>query len=387
VDDRPLKIEMVLPTLEVGGMEVMAARLSRALAERGHDVGLTCVECGGVLADELLAEGYRVAVVPAPGLRSNARAPHLESWLQTIRPDVVHVHSGVWLKAARAARHAGASRVVHTLHGVFEREPWYAGTVRRWAARHTDGIVAVSESLRDYLIRDVKVDRAKVRVIVNGVNTARFRPGPRTGALRRPLRIDDGRLVIGNVARLDPIKNHALLLEAFALVRAQVPEATLVLVGEGPLREELESHARALELYQHVHFPGTLDDVAAAYRDFDLFVLPSRIEGTSMSILEAMASGVAVITTAVGGSPELLAQGRCGMLVPPDDPAALATAMIAALRDGARRRRLAAMAREHVTARYGEDMMLREYEALYRGDTSRSPTPHELMTMSGQCVG
>jgi glycosyltransferase involved in cell wall biosynthesis len=364
-----MKIEMVLPTLEAAGMEIVTAQLARSLASRGHDVGLTCIEHGGVLADELTAEGHRVAVVPALGLRSNVRAPSLEAWFRELKPDVVHLHNGVWLKAARAARRVGTSRVVHTLHGILDREPWYGAAMTRWAARHTDRIVAVSESLREYLVHDVKVDSAKVRVIVNGVNTTRFRPGPPTGVVRKALGIDDGRLVIGNVARLDPIKNHALLLDAFAMVRVKVPEATLVIIGDGPLREELELRARALALESHVHFLGTLDNVAATYRDFDLFVLPSRIEGTSMSILEAMASGVCVVATAVGGTPELLANGRCGILVPSQEGVALAAAMTEVLLDGDRRRGLAGAAREHVVARYGDDTMLRAYEELYRAHT------------------
>jgi glycosyltransferase involved in cell wall biosynthesis len=362
---RRLKIEMVLLTLEPAGMEVMTARLTCALANRGHDVGVTCIEGAGVLAEELRAAGHRVAVVPAPGLWSNLRAVRLEKRFRDLRPDVVHAHSGTWLKTVRAARGAAVPCVVYTEHGVLDREPWYRGALKRQAARYTDAVVSVSGPLREYLVHRVGVDPDKVCLIPNGVDTGRFRPGPRTGALRSRLGIADDRLVIGNVARLDAIKNHELLLDAFALLHARMPEAALVIVGDGALRDALEARISAHRLESHAHLFGPTRDVAAICRDFDLFVLSSKTEGTPMSLLEAMASGVCVVATAVGGIPDLLGGGRYGWLAPPDDRVALAEAMAVALRDRERRRSVAAAAREQIIARYSEAAMIETYEGLY----------------------
>ena len=387
MDRGSLTVEMVLPALEAAGMEAMTARLMRALAARGHRVGVTCIEAGGVLADQLRSEGYRVALVPALGLRAMWRAPLLESWLRTVGPDVVHVHSGAWLKAARAARRAGVPRVVHTVHGLIgdDVEPWYVPLLHRQAARYTDWVIPVSAPLRDYMKRRVNVDAARMRVIPNGVNTDTFRPGPPTGALRERLRIASDRLVVGIVARLDPVKNHALLLDAFARVRALVPETALVIVGDGPLRSSLESRARSLGIDRDVHFVGVSTDVATLYRELDAFVLSSNAEGTSMSIIEAMASGVCVVATAVGGTPELLADGACGLLVPPGDPAALADALTLVLRDGARRRLLADAGRARAEEHYSERLMIDAYEALYHGET-RPSMGREMLTESGRCA-
>jgi len=387
VERGPLRIEMVIPAMEAAGMEVMTARLTRALAARGHHVGLTCIESGGVLADELRAEGFRVSVIPALGLRSILRAPLLETWLRTVAPDVVHVHSGAWLKAARAARRAGVPRVVHTAHGLIgdDGEPWYVPLLHRWAARYTDWVAPVSAPLRDYMARRVKVDEAKMCVIPNAVNTDHFRPGPPTGALRKRLRIASDRLVVGTVARLDPVKNHALLIDAFARVRALVPEAALVIIGDGPLRASLESRARSLGLDQDIHFVGVSNDVAALYHELDLFVLSSNAEGTSMSILEAMASGVCVVATSVGGTPDLLADGASGMLVPPGDPAALGAALTELLRDAARRRHFADAGRARVEEHYSELLMIEAYEALYCG-RARPSVGRNTLTASGRCA-
>ena len=242
----PLKVEMVLPTLEAAGMEVMAARMARALAHPRSRCRRDVYRGRWRPRRRPRRERLPRAVVPAPGLRSNVYAPRLEAWFRSVRPDVVHVHSGVWLKAARAARRAGARHVIHTVHGLLDREPWYGPALMRLAARHTDRIAAVSDPLRDYLVNDVRVDPSKVSVIPNGVSTERFRPQSRTGALRSALCIGDDALVIGIVARLAWVKNHALLLDAFALVRERVPNAHLVIVGDGPLRKDLEAHAREL---------------------------------------------------------------------------------------------------------------------------------------------
>lgn len=382
-----LRIEMVLPTLEAAGMEVMAARLARALKAQGHDVGFTCLEGAGALADGLSRDGCRVAVIRAPGFRSNVRASDLEAWFRDIAPDVVHVHSGVWLKAAHAARRAGAPRVVHTLHGLLDREPWFGPALMRWAARYTDRVAAVSDPLREYLVRDVGLGPAKVCIIRNGVNTDRLRPQPRTGAIRRPLNIGDDAPVIGSVARLAPVKNHVLLLEAFSRVRDRVRNAHLVMVGEGPLRKALEQRTAALGLTSSAHFFGEAMDVTAIYPDFDQFVLASKAEGTSMSVLEAMASGVPTVATAVGGTPELLDHGRCGTLVPSDDVGSLAEALVSSLLNPERRCAQATAAREWAVDRYSEHAMVRAYERLYRGHALEKDEPiHEIHPGGRRCV-
>jgi len=365
VGARRLKVEMVLPELQVGGMEVMAARLTRSLTSRGHDVGITCIVEGGPLADQLRSEGYRVTVVRAPGLLTNIRAPSLERWLRDREPDVVHTHSGAWLKAVRAARRGTVRCVVHTEHGLFDPEPWYGGALRRRAARYTDCVVAVSDPLHAMLTRRDGLDPEQVRVIPNGVDINRFAPAPRTGDLHRRLGIDDSTFLIGAVGRLAPVKNHAMLLEAFALLGAHQPNAALVIIGDGTCRAALQEHISSHGLTGRAFLLGEAPDVATLYRDLDLFVLSSRHEGMPMSVLEAMASGVPVVSTSVGGVPDLLAHGRLGWLAPSDDAVALGEAMNAAIEDEDHRRTVALEARSEVIERYSEDTMLERYERLY----------------------
>lgn len=358
-------IEMVLPSMPTAGMEVLVARMVRALDRRGHRVGVTCIETLGPLGEELADEGVRVTLAGAHGLRTIVRAPDLEHWLHRAGADVVHVHSGAWLKASGAARRV-ALPVVATVHGIEAPEPWYGPGLMHWAARRSDRVVAVSDSVADHLLRTVRVAPERLTTIPNGIDTERFAPAGRTGAIRRRLGLSPATRVIGHVARLNPIKNQALLVAAFGQLHARMPDTALVIVGDGPLRRDLEERVASLGLTGAVHFIGLERDVAPIYADFDAFVLSSHSEGTSMSMLEAMASGIACVATAVGGNPALLADGRCGMLVPAGDPESLANALHDLIGDDVRRGRLAEAARARVLAHFSECAMLDAYVALYR---------------------
>jgi glycosyltransferase involved in cell wall biosynthesis len=382
--DRSLAIELVVPTLVVGGMEVLVASMARGLAARGHRVGVTCLEYDGELAGGLRADGIRVSVVPTPGLRPLVHAPALAAHFAQLRLDVVHSHSGVWEKTARAARHAGVGRVVHTVHGLLQKEPWHGPLLKRWGARHTDWIVAVSEPLRDYLVREIGLRDQRVRVLINGIDTDSFRPGERTGALRERLGLDAATPLVGTVARLAPVKNHVMLVDAFARVVQRRPDAHLAIVGDGPMRAPLEERIAALGLTDRVHLSGMMTDLAPVYRDFDVFVLSSLAEGTSVSMLEAMASARGIVATRVGGNTNLLDDGACGVLVPSDDAEAMAGALDALLGAPAERARLGATARERVLAHFSEAAMLDAYEALYAPGTRG----HETLTPEQiACVG
>jgi len=359
--DKPLSIQMIVPSLPRAGMEVVVTNLTLRLVELGHRVAVTCLETDGPLAETLRARSVDVDVVPAPGVSSNFRAPLLEAHLRSSRPDVVHSHSGVWLKAAHAARRVGVPRVVHTAHGLLSPEPWFAPKLMWAAARYTDTIVAVSRPLSEYLRRHCGRARSRVCVIPNGVDTKRFAPSP------APAQPPRGEFRLGHVARLEPVKNQRLLIQAFSIVAAAEPGAVLMIAGDGPLRGELQGQAARLGLGERVRFAGEVKDIPTWLRHLDAFVLSSDAEGTPMSILEALSSGVPVVSTAVGGIPDSLDQGRAGSLVPAGDATALASALLTLMRDTNQRAKLASRGRAWVQAEYSEDSMVKRYEALYRG--------------------
>ena len=348
----------------MGGMERLVVRMAQAYRERGVDASITVIEAAGALADEARDLGIPVSLVPTPGVWTNMHAPALAEHFAARRLHVVHAHSGVWLKSVRAARAARIPGVVHTFHGIVENEPWYLDYMRRAASWGTDSIVAVSESLRTVLVQQAGIPRNRVDVIVNGVDVRRFAPDGRAGERenghgeRRPF-------VIGHVARLDPIKNQGMLLRAFQRVRQTVTEARLHIAGEGPSRAGLESLATELGLHDSVSFLGEVRDTPALYRSFDVFALSSISEGTSMSILEAMACGVPVVATAVGGTPALVRNGELAVLVPGGDLEAMANALVRLAANPEQRRAIAGTARGYTVANYSEDAMLERYLTLY----------------------
>ncbi len=374
---RPLAIEMVVPALVTGGMEMMTIHLSRALATRGHRVGITCLEKEGELAQGLEDSGIRISVVPCPGSAPLLRAHQgLRDHLAKRAPDVVHAHNGVWAKAALAARAAGTSAIIHTAHGFDLDEPWFSDVLRWWAGLHTDLVVAVSHPLQDHFVRKARIPANRVTSVINGIDTTRFAPGPRNGALRTSLGIGSETPLIGCVARLDPVKNHALLMDAMSLLVRQGVDARLVLVGDGPLRESIQARVSTLGLEGKVFLVGTMVDTAPVYREFDIFALPSFFEGTSISILEAMASGTPVVATDVGGNAWLLQDGACGKLVPSGDALAFADIIARLLEDENERARLATGARLRATAEFDHATMVRTYERLY-GQLARSAPVRE----------
>lgn len=368
---RPLRIAMVLPTLARAGMEVITSRLAVELTEIGQSVDVVCLEETGPVADELASAGVSVHLIRTPGVLTNFVPGQLKEWFVATSPDVVHTHSGVWLKAVRAASMARVPCIVHTVHGLLTVEPWYNPFLMRMAARVTSRIVPVSEPLRRYLLDIIGLPVGTVETVPNGVDTRVFCPS--TGMARDQVigQAIPGP-VVGCVARFDPIKNHELLLEAFAVVRRAHPDAILVLVGDGPLRESLEHRAGQPDLRGSVVFTGDRRDTPDLYRCFDVFALTSKAEGTSMSILEAMASGCCVVATDVGGSGALLDQGAAGVLVPAGDTATLADRLNAMLGDAAQRRRFGELARARAIDTYSLRTMALRYVAIYRDVLART---------------
>jgi glycosyltransferase involved in cell wall biosynthesis len=362
---RPLRVAMVLPTLVRAGMEVVTARLAVELTELGQSVDVVCLEDTGPVADELVLAGVPVHLIRTPGVLTNFAPERLTQWFAATKPDVVHSHSGVWLKAARAAHLARVPAIVHTVHGLLTVEPWYTPLLMRLAARVTSRIIPVSDPLRSYLLDTIRLPGAAVQTVPNGVDTKVFCPSIDI-ARDRVIGQKVPGPVVGCVARFDPIKNHELLLEAFALVRRAHHEAVLVLVGDGDSRKSLEHRAQQPDLRGSVVFAGERRDTPDLYRCFDVVALTSKAEGTSMSILEAMATGCCVVATDVGGTGALLDRGAAGVLVPPGDAIAFADRLNAVLDDTVQRRKLGEVARARAVDTYSQRTMALRYLAIYR---------------------
>jgi glycosyltransferase involved in cell wall biosynthesis len=286
------------------------------------------------------------------------------------RYDVVHTHtSKAGLLGRLAARLAGVPVVVHTPHGhVFSGYgPRALIRIFVWAerclARWTHSLVALTPTERDDHLREGVGEPAQWTVIPSGIPLDRF-TGP--GALRRTdLGLPEGEPVVGCVARLVPVKGVGDLLEALAQVRASGIRAHCALVGDGPLREHLRVQARALGVDDVVHFVGLRRDVPQVLPLFDVVALPSRNEGMGRALLEAQAAGIPVVASRVGGIPDVVEDGRTGVLVPPGDPRALAEALVTLLANPGLRAAMGRAAREAVGRDLGVAAMVERLDALY----------------------
>ena len=371
----------VIARLNVGGparhVVLMSAGLEPARWRTVLATGRTD-ETEAEMLDLAAEAGLRPEIVPGLGRRlrpsSDLRAFfELLRLVRRHRPDVICTHTA---KAGTLGRLAAiVHRVpvrVHTFHGhVFHGYFGSTGSrlarlVERALARATTRILAVSEEIADDLVEGHRIaPRERVSVIRLGLDLEPFRSLPPRGAVRRELGVAPNAPFVVTVGRLVPIKDHALLLDAFARVAAARPEARLALVGDGPCRAQLESRAARDDLAGRVLFTGWRRDLPAILADADVAALSSRNEGTPVALIEAAAAGVPAVSTDVGGVRQVVRDGETGRLVPPGDADALAAALIELLDDPAARRAMGGRARQVVAPTYCAERLCREIAALY----------------------
>jgi glycosyltransferase involved in cell wall biosynthesis len=279
---------------------------------------------------------------------------------------VLHVHGYAAADYGRlAARRVGAALVLHE-HFADPRMPWYQGWADRLLAGFTDRAIAVSGSTRDFLVRERHVPAERVRLIWNGAPLDEFAPVAAETALavRRELGIAADETVVGSISRLSLQKGHRFLLPAAALVLKRLPRVRFLIVGDGDQADALRLQSHDLGIAERVVFAGHRSDVAALLGAIDVLAIASTYEGTPLALFEAMAAGKAIVSTAVDGCREVLEDGVTGLLVAPENPEALAEALVRALADPGLRAALSRRARAAST-RYDIRECVRQMEALY----------------------
>jgi glycosyltransferase involved in cell wall biosynthesis len=310
-----------------------------------------------------------VAPLPIGGGLHPARDLHslwkLHRMLQAGRYQLVHAHGFKAATLARLPARANGVPCLVTVHGDLAHGAggrlavFYRGLERHFAP-WTSGYITVSAWLARLLEDSFAVPGERISVIPNGIAAGFSGSSGDDG-----LPFDGPAPVVGTVARLAPQKGVAYFLQAAAQVSRQMPEARFAVVGDGPLRGELEAMCRKLGLAERVVFTGHRNDVPALLRRFTVFVLPSLSEGQGITVMEAMAAGCPVVATNTGGVPELVKHGCSGLLTEPGRADQLAQAMLCLLRDPRLRQELAGQAQSSA-ARYGLEPMIRETAAVYR---------------------
>lgn len=384
-DPRPL-VAHVVYRFAVGGLENGVVNLVNSLPVarwRHAIVSLTAVDAQ-MRARIHRADIRYIELQKSPG-HLWGDYPRITRLLRELQPAVVHTRNLAALEVQPAARLAQVPVRVHGEHGWDVHDPDGSSRKYQWVRRgyrpFVQHYVALSRQIEGYLRDAVGVPAARISQIYNGVDVARFSVA--TERARGPLAAAPfhcaGAFVVGTVGRLQAVKDQVLLVRALARALAQQPSARsrlrLVVVGDGPLRGELQQAVDQAKLADVAWLAGERSDVPDWLRALDLFVLPSRSEGISNTILEAMASGLPVIATRVGGNPELVDAPSTGSLVPAGDEAALAEAILAALSDPARARAQGAAGRRRIEQRFSLDAMVASYESMYERLLARQGVP------------
>ena len=353
----PLRVVHLLLTMDVGGLERVALDLVRFSDRERFEARILCLREAGQLAPEAEKMGVPVEALGARGLLDGL--PRLVRRLRELRPTVLHTHNPGSHRVGVLARLAARiPRLVHTKHGRNNPEIPRNVVLNRWLSRFSDVVVAVSEDAARVAIEIERVPAAKVRVIHNGIELGVPLDSSVWGGWS-PRAI--------TVARLDPVKDQATMLRAVRLVVDQCPDFHLDLVGDGPSRDGLEALRVELGLQQHVSFLGYRTDVAQLLRRPQVFLLSSISEGVSLTLLEAMAAGLPIVSTDVGGCREVVSQGVTGILVSPRRAEELAAAVLSLVNSQTQATAMGAAGRLRAEERFNLRATVERYQDLYAG--------------------
>jgi glycosyltransferase involved in cell wall biosynthesis len=353
-----------------GGQELRTLTEAAGMLKRGHRVLLLCPPEAPMHAH---AVKLGVPVEALPIARKNWKGfVALRHWLK-MHPDIdvlnTHSSTDAWLAALACATLRHAPPIVRTRH---VSTPVNNRAATRWLyQRATSHIVTAGEALKQQLVRENRFDPARITSIPTGIDLARYAPRDRAEE-RAALGLDANRHYLGIVATLRNWKGHTYLLDAFAQLAPAYPDWDLVLVGDGPQRQNLEKLVAKLGLIERVRFVGNRNDVETWLNAFDVFVLPSYgEEGVSQSVMQAMAAGLPVIATTVGAMAEAVQHERTGLLVLPRNTDALRGALMRLMDDEALRRTFGAAGLDFARRHFGLEHMLARMEAVFRSVSAK----------------
>lgn len=358
-----MKIIHVVNSLDCGGLEIFVIDLCLSQISAGHQCYLFCLQEGGELAER----AKKSNLVVFNGQKKQGVNVKL-LWLmyrlfKRLSFDVVHTHNlSPMIYGNIAAKLAGTRRIVHTRHGRG------LDITYRFIWNMCDSIICISEDAKQSLLICNRLEEKKVKVIHNGIDVDRFlatRSGKSINEIKLEIGIPLHKIIIGTVGRLAMEKDHASLIFAAKNLIDSGVDVLVLIIGEGPERNTLRNLISSLGLDDSVSLLGYRGDVCDLYSVFDIFALPSTSEGLSIALLEAMASGLPIVATDVGGNPEILINGSTGLMVPPSNPAKFAEALLTLIADKGLRTALGKASKAKIIQDFDAASMVEHYSEEY----------------------
>ncbi len=372
---RKIRVAHVTFDMRIGGAEQVIRTLAEHTDPGRYEVSIVCLDQAlGPFGAALRNQGFRVSSFGRrPGFDLGL-VPQLHSHIVQHQIEVLHCHQYTPYVYGLLGSLGTSARVILTEHGRFHPDPRKLKRVllNPLFSTMTDGITAISRATRKALIEIENFPARRIGVVYNGIDDTRYGLPP-DRQLRQSLGIPEGSRLLGTVARMDANKNQRMMIKALNRVHASHPDTFLVIVGDGPEKELLEKLAVSLGVGSQVIFTGFREDTHRFYALMDIFLLTSFTEGTAMTLLEAMASGLPCVATDVGGNAEIVTDGETGLLVESDNDALLAEALRRLLDDESVMRLMGAAGRKRFEERFGVNRMVEAYELLYDSAVKSQP--------------
>ncbi len=350
--------------LNIGGISSYVLTLASGIKKRGHNVYIA--SSGGQLLSRFIEEG--IVYIPIP-IKTKSEISYkvliskfkLLKYIKEKNIEIIHANTRVTQVLSFLMQRSCSRPYVSTCHGFFKKR-FFRKIFPCWGNR----VIAISESVREHLTKDFKVKQEDIRVVHNGIDLERFRSQSRQERIqtKNKLGLHDGP-VVGIVARLSEEKGHTYLIKAMEVVIAKIPKAQLLIVGEGKTREELVNLTKAAALEKNIFFLPSVMDTQEILSALDLFVLPSLKEGLGLALMEAMACGLCVIGSDVGGIKSLIQDRYNGLLVRPADSRELSYAILELLQNPDRAESLGTNARIFINQNFSKEQMVLETEKVY----------------------
>jgi len=365
---KKIRVLHLITTMPVGGAESLILTTMRNLDARRFSSVLCCIKTKGMLGDEVEKAGFPVIALDGMiGKRFDRNIVRkIQAVIEKENIDIVHCHLYHAAFYGRLAAKRCKKPSVVTIHNVYSNPKLHRRLINHWLSRHTAALVAVSGAVAQHVVRYDRVEPLRLNVVPNGIDVATAKSQLTKTQARAMLNIPANAMALVTIGRLEKQKGHLLLLKALRLLRDHSGDCPhLLLVGDGSERGNLLTACESLALGDRVHLLGTRRDIADILRAADIFVLPSFWEGLPLSMLEAMAAGLPVIATKVGGIGEVLGENEFGVLLPPDDVPALATAITDLVENHEKRVDLAKKGISRVNEKYSVGGMLKVLESIY----------------------